>query len=334
MANRETVGQHYVPRTYLKNFAEQIGSGHMINVLKKDAFSVDKIIKVSVANICKENNVYTLPGDTEEERLYIENFYCRQFESNYNTLYAILTNPNKKVLTPEERESVIGTVVTMFYRTTKPINDFITDYNTSIERAYAESKAKNLTSFTVWGLDFEIEGKSVLEVQMDYKMKIRQSMVVSLLNTAIDLIRERTAKDGILITKIVDDELDFVTSDNPVPYFNLENKAANSNNTSNVLTLPLDNKHMLSLLPIADESSKLTIARRESKGTMALMDALIANHQQFENSERFILGSRQSLERHIKLKEQGDQVVTKEQIEQSSAKLDELKQQLKNLDLL
>ena len=133
---KEVKRQHYVPRTYLKNFSLERKDNFYIKALPIDNCKESAIYETSTANICLEKDLYTLPGETEEQKMLIEKFYSENYETYYNEVYSILTDTNKKKLTEKERELIISTVVTMFYRTTKWINQHNAFFNRVLESAY------------------------------------------------------------------------------------------------------------------------------------------------------------------------------------------------------
>ena len=117
MAIQITKKQHFVPRAYLKYFADKKGSGHYnIMALSTNNLTPAAIEERNTKSICYEKNLYTLPGSTNEEKMLLETFYSEEFENKYEQVYAMLTDPAKAELTNEERELVISTVATMFYR--------------------------------------------------------------------------------------------------------------------------------------------------------------------------------------------------------------------------
>ena len=115
----EVKRQHYVPRAYLKHFSKERSNEYFINTLPIKDCKESNIGKTNIINVCVEKGLYTLPGNSVQERMFIEQFYSDKIESQYDRIYQILTDPNKKTVTPKERELIISTVVTMLYRTTK-----------------------------------------------------------------------------------------------------------------------------------------------------------------------------------------------------------------------
>lgn len=123
MANNETKLQHYVPRTYLKNFADEKKKGEFyFHALPIADSSEEKIFETNIMRACAQNYIYTLLGNTKEERLLLENFYNENYESNYTAMYNLLVDPGKTKLSSDERNLIISTMVTMLFRTTKLLN--------------------------------------------------------------------------------------------------------------------------------------------------------------------------------------------------------------------
>lgn len=82
-----------------------------------------------------------------KQRMLIEKFYSNNYEAYYNEVYEILTNPTRKTITETERELIISTVVTMFYRTTKWINQHNTFFNGVLETAFTLAKNNGFDHF-------------------------------------------------------------------------------------------------------------------------------------------------------------------------------------------
>ena len=124
--------QHFVPRTYLKHFGFEKGGEVFINVLPRLEKTSDKIFESNIKNVALKKHLYTLPGETVEQKMAVEKFYSEEFEQHYDDIYSILTDPNKTEISDEERELIISTVITMFYRTSR----WISMYNDLMNRVF------------------------------------------------------------------------------------------------------------------------------------------------------------------------------------------------------
>lgn len=303
MSKQETKRQHFVPRTYLKHFSERKEDKFFINALPKDSSKVESIRKISITNVGLENDIYTLPGDTKEQRLLIEQFYSDNYEAHYDQIYDILVDRAKVRLTDEEHYLVVSTVVTMLYRTTKWVNSFNEFIKKEFAGLYALCEYAKTDYFVFEGEKISIKGKSQEQLYNEYKFESRPEKVISQLEIALKLIKLRATRDGIYVVKLMNDDCEFVTSDNPVIYSGTGLGRAMPFDPDNLLSLPLDNKHRLTLMPFADSETKSLIIRTNESGNSCFMQKLTSNYEQLKSSERFMLGSEPGLKSYLKTKE-------------------------------
>jgi hypothetical protein len=332
---KETKRQHYVPRTYLKNFSTERKSEFYINSLPIDNCVEDAIYETNVTNVCLQNGIYTLPGETEEQRLLIEKFYSDNYEVHYNGIYNILTDANKKNITEAERELIISTVVTMFYRTTKWINQHNTFFNRVLESAYNLAEQNGFDYFMLEKEKISIAGKTLEQIQKEFKYESRPSQIITQLEVALNLIKLRMVGDSIMVVKLIDENVEFITSDNPVVYSNPLGQSLAPFDAKNILKLPLDSKHLLLLMPSEDSpETKLTIVRSERRGRMSESQKLTSNYCQFTNADKFILGSNSALKSYLATKEVTERPLTKQEDEKYKKFDAELSAKLKELGII
>ena len=313
MSTIEVKRQHYVPRTYLKHFSTERSGEFFIKALPTTDCIEGRIIELNISNICLQKDLYTLPGDTAEERMLIEKFYSDNYEVHYNKIYEILIDPDKKTLTDEERELIISTVITMFYRTTKWINLHNEFSNRVLEQAYFMCQQTGKDYFMFEKQKISVAGKTLEQLQKENKYENRPAQILTQLQVALRLIKLRTIRDGIYVSKLVDENCEFITSDNPVVYSNINSGHAAPFDPTNILKLPLDNKHMLFLMPYSDKETKHLILRHNVSGTTCFTEKLTSNYEQFRNSERFLLGSNSSLKGYLATKEISERPLTEEE---------------------
>lgn len=303
MSKQETKRQHFVPRTYLKHFAEKVDDKFFISALPKDSTKVETIKKISITNVGLENDIYTLPGETREQRLLIEQFYSDKYETHYDRIYEILIDPAKVKLTEEEHQLVVSTVVTMLYRTTKWVNSFNEFIKREFEGLYDLCEYAKTDYFIFEGEKVSIKGKSKEQLYNEYKFESRPEKIISQLEIALKLIKLRASRDGIYVVKLIDKDCEFVTSDNPVIYSGTGLGRAMPFDPENLLSLPLDNKHRLTLMPFAESKTKLFIFRNNETGNSCFMQKLTSNYEQLKNCERFMLGTDTGLKNYLSTKE-------------------------------
>ncbi|NLR83051.1 DUF4238 domain-containing protein [Chitinophaga eiseniae] len=307
--------QHYVPRTYLKNFAsKQVGDEYFVKALSIEDARPENIFDINIKNVCLERNLYTLPGETAEEKMLLEKFYSDEIEQHYNSIYALLTDPSKTTITHEERELIISTVVTTFYRTTKWINQ----HNDLLKRVYTQMfslcQQAGKDYFLFEGIKVSIKDKTPEELLAEYKVENRPGQVITQLEVALKLIEARIKSDNIFVSKLADDDCEFITSDNPVVLQNIKGGHITPFDPSNIMKLPLDKKHMLFLMPDADEEARKLIVRHNVTGLFCRTEKLISNAEQFQKADRFILGDEQSLMGYLQTKDLAERPLSEEEI--------------------
>ncbi len=77
---QDTKRQYYVPMKYLKHFSNQKGEKFVIGFILKSKFKISAYNETNIENICLEKHLYTLPGATVQERMWVENLYNEVFE--------------------------------------------------------------------------------------------------------------------------------------------------------------------------------------------------------------------------------------------------------------
>lgn len=320
MAIQITKKQHFVPRAYLKYFADKKGSGHYnIMALPTNNLTPAGIEERNTKSICYEQNLYTLPGSTNEEKMLLETFYSEEFENKYEHVYTMLTDPSKVELTNEERELVISTVATMFYRV--PV--WQKQHTEVMKRVFAMCiQATNHTGqkeTTIEGDVYVIEGKTVDQLIAEYVENNKSHQVITQLKIALKLVSVRLQSDNVYIFKLEDGKQEFITSDNPVKLQNLNNQPIMPFDSSNIMKLPLDTKHYLMLMPNNDKANLNRISRHNAKGGFSKREELISNTEQLQGADQYILGSTSSITRFLNIKDNDIPLTDEEQ-----AKLDKL----------
>ncbi len=327
--------QHFVPRTYLKHFGFDRGDESFIHVLPRLEKAPDKIFESNVKNVALQKHLYTLPGETIEQKMAIEKFYSDELEKHYDHIYELLISPDQRTITDEQRELVISTVVTMFYRTTKWLTMHNGLMNEVFQKTYSLCEQAGKNYFLFEGQKISIEGKSLAQLTAEYNSEQQPYMVTTQLETAFNLITLRINNfDGIVVSKLGDDSAQFITSDNPVSPSNVQHNHIMPFDPSNLLKMPLDSKHVLMIMPNGDKETKNTIFRSELKGTMCETQRLSSNYQQMQSAERFLFGEKSALEGYLETKEQTEKPLSAEDLERTKKGLEEITKKMRDLGII
>lgn len=203
--------QHYVPRTYLKHFSKLNGDKYIINALPRLENKEKKIFESNIENVCLKKHIYTLPGNTAEEKMLLEKFYSEEFESKYDEIHSVLVDPNKKTITKDERDLIISTVVTMFYRTTWWLNQHNDLIKRLFENMFQVCEQTGKDYFIFEKEKISIAGKTVEQLIKEYKEKNRPKHVLTQLEVAMKLRKKRIERDTIHVSKLDEQDNEFIT---------------------------------------------------------------------------------------------------------------------------
>ncbi len=296
----ETQRMHFVPKTYLKRFSiEKMKAGtkeYYINALSKNDIQ-GKIEPRNIRRICKEDNLYKLPGETVDERMLIENIYKELYEDGYDTLYKLMVDETKDQITYKERYSIVGFVVSLFFRNNAWNNFFSTAMNDLYERAYNLSKANGKESFFFEDMEVSLIGKTLDELQQENKKEDTPMIAVTAIQRIFELVRLRVTNDFISIVKTRGD-FEFITSDNPVSF-----KGKNVNHRpipfdpNNSLWLPIDANHLLQIEPWASELDWKMIGRTKDLIGFPGIIPSMSNNFQFNQASEYLLGTETGLKK-------------------------------------
>lgn len=309
MATELVKRQHYVPRTYLKYFSESKGKDYVIHALASEETEKNKIFPANTKDVAVERDLYTLPGETAEQKMAVEKFYSEEFEAHYDSIYFILTNEHINEISVAQRELIISTVITMYYRTTKWVNlnkDFMLRV---FAQAFHLCDKTGKDYFMFENEKFSIAGKSLEEFTKEFNSNQQPGMILTQLEVAFKLIALRIKNDSICVVKINNDNLELITSDNPVTAANNNPERFAPFDPSNVLELPLDPKHRLLLIPECPPEQLNRIFRRNSYSPFDEIEKLTSNYSQMKNSERFIFGSKKALESYLITKQESERPI-------------------------
>jgi len=288
----ESIKQHFVPRTYLKNFGYKKKDNFYVNVFPKNQ-SIGNMFESNIKKICAENHLYTLRGDIKSRQL-LENIYSKIFENEYSELFDILTNDNIFEITFDMKKSIISVIITMFYRTKKWLNEINSFNDESLNKIFQVCTQFSLDYYTDSdGHKISIKGKSIQELKRNKKNETRIPFILIQLETALKLI-EIKQYDIINVFKI-ENNTEFITSDNPVFAVNTNKLPTIPFDIDNAYYLPISNKYLLSIFPREDLPVNNKIIR------MAISQEQVAkmNKIQLTNCDKFIIGSKNEIMKTI-----------------------------------
>ena len=313
---KETYRQHYVPRTYLQKFA--IKRKNNYNISSADKNDLEKIIIPNIINDCLETNIYTQKGETKEQRQALETFYSDNVESVYNEVYKTLTDESIVEISEDMHYKIVMTIISMLYRTSKWIHVHNDLSDLVLEKMFSLCEQAKKDYFMYEDYKYSIKRKSLSDIQKEFRERKKELHVLMQLEVAFKLIDIRKF-DGILISKLMP-ENQLITSDNPVILSNLEPGIIAPFDPENMIKLPIDTNHILTIMPHSQSTGEHRISRVNHTDSMSAGKMIVNNYSQYSSSFKYIFGTKKGISDFISKKTDYEKPVTEEQ----RKKLDEI----------
>ncbi|MEO6884102.1 MAG: DUF4238 domain-containing protein [Bacteroidia bacterium] len=297
MSNQETKKQHWVPKTYLEKFSIERKKDEFL-IYATDKMDLKNPFSTNARDICAENYLYTLQGETEEQRQLIENIYGKSFDDNYNRFYSILTNPKINQILPSASKLIISTAVTLLFRNPKLRNSNNNLFREIFEEGFRFAEKNNRECFYLSEKKIIVRGKEINESYKSYINESKDLLNIQQLDLALKLINLRI-NDQIHIVKLEEQEHTLITSDHPVILYNGSNNIIAPFDIKNEIKIPIDNKHNLYIYPHSSFTRTNYITRTFHKGVVSKREMINSNQEQYNSSNKFLLGYKEDIEKYI-----------------------------------
>lgn len=277
MENHEKKHHHFIPQVYLRKFhhtKEIKGKKSFFFVSVYDKLEDTFKEKVNISEICAKKKLYTVDSHDIRIRESIENFYSASLENDYNKIYNLLVDSQINIITLEQRELIITTIVNLYLRNyfqLKKINDFweslIKRYPDGFNEKVYDEHNNILFDFSSKNKSQVIDNEKKVTKQIFLKTHLEQTIKWTRFHFHDSIIVGDASKNKKLIA-----------SDNPVIVKNINES----------LYLPIDTEHFVTLIspPRNNEVNDFRIYRN-----FDLINTDYLNIFQFENSERFVIAS-------------------------------------------
>lgn len=285
--------QHFIPKSYLKNFSVRQDDKYFVEAkLKDEEKPKDKLL--SIRDICVDKNLYTLPHVDGEEKYSLEKYYAENIDSVYPEVYELLTNPNITFITAKQRYQIVMTTMSLFFRTPKFLNQ--NDRRTNLIIDYGVNNHKDNKGFVKFKFkdnDFNFHIDEIKEVKADLKIKNKLKFLSEHLEAWQKFIQFKV-NAGLSVFRIYED-LDLITSDNPVIMHSVIGNSFDVFDPTNIISLPLDNKHFLTIFP----NTESAMLDRIFRGDRNKWFGLSTNLDIERNSDEWIIGKPDSVKSHL-----------------------------------
>ena len=331
--SQETKRQHFVPRSYLKNFG--FTKKESTQIWACDKKDDNRMFLSNIQNVALQKHFYTLSGDTREKRQIIEKFYADNIENDYNEVYQILIDPQKVKISEDERQKIIITILSIYYRNPIWLNKHNSVWESALTSSYSMLSHPDCNEQRIGlpdGSYIDCEGKSLAEVIEEVRKDHHQKFLLEHLKYTFSLVRARL-NDNISVIKLGGDK-EYITSDNPVIMNNINSSHIIPFNVENFIKLPIDPKHQLVIAPKSlSFKGDDNIFRRTDTENISHMERMIMNSQQYDNSLKQIFGTKSAIETYLANKPTYDRDLTPEEIERSDKALENIKGLMKKFGI-
>lgn len=289
------VYQHYIPRSYLKNFGIPKGRVVLVDTIMRGKEEVVKVLPTQA--ICAEKNIYTFGTNQPGDPYALEKFYAREVDAVYPKVYNTLVNSQVINITPEVKREILNTLLSLKFRRPMPLQGSIARLEEMFERMSARSSDPEVvityqfgstkSSYLFKDLDKELERQ---------RMALKEDWLVEHFGQWQDFVTYKMSC-GLDVIE-VPSEIPIITSDNPVSIFDLKGKLnlRNPLHPENMMEVPLDRTHYLVIHPNATSDGSYQRIHRSKRDKYF---AAGVNHKTEQNSDRRLIAYPGDLKTHF-----------------------------------
>jgi hypothetical protein len=285
--------QHYIPKSYLKNFALEQDGKHFVEAkLKNETIPKEKLI--SIRDICVDKNIYTLPEGAGDDKYAIEKYYASEIDAVYPEIYQLLTDDAVTTISDEQRRKIILTTMSLFFRTPKFLNLNEQRINRMLDMSanrFIDADGRVRVQLNGQKLDFHIN--EIEDVRAQLRIANKLNFLQQHLKDLHEFVYFKMNAGLSVIT--VNGDIDLITSDNPVEMHSVHKNQFDPFDPTNIIQLPLDNRHYLIIYPNTEEAIKEMVFRSRRD----IYFVLTSNHNVDKNSEDWILGKPGTVQAHL-----------------------------------
>lgn len=304
MAKNGPIKQHYIPRSYLKNFGVEGKKGNYF----VDAYRLEDDLlleQISTKSICFEKNLYTIPNAEIDRKYDLEHHYAEHVDSEFPKIYKLLTDESVKVLIPEQKRQILYVCLSLYFRTPRFLNHQNAFTDQILDRMLLYANKNGDVKFTFEEEKHEFNIKDLDKVRYEFKERNRIKFLVQHLEKWKEFV-DFKYDCTINVHRINDKNAPLITCDNPVSIRGMKTtRFEGLFNPNSVITLPLDTRYYLEIFPNSIADGQTRIHRMiHDKDYVFTINAIIQS-----NAEKLIIGKPGTIERHFEIQssyEEGD----------------------------
>jgi len=283
--------QHFIPRSYLRNFAQQEKDKRFVDAVE---ISTKRKIHISTKDICVKKGLYTLPKTSNKDPYTLEKYYAAHVDDVYPDVYKLLLDKGVTSISGKQKHKILNTLLSLYFRTPKFLHAHNDLTDKIIDRAVQlTDDAKDEISMDFNGRPLKFKRSEIEETKKELREENRQIFLATQFEYWHKFV---TYKYECTISVFeVEGDIDLITSDNPVNIHSAVQNRFNLFDPTNVIQVPLDRRHYLFVYPNTEQSGTNKINR----GVRDKYFALTSNLQTERQSEKWVIGFPGTVEKHF-----------------------------------
>jgi hypothetical protein len=285
--------QHFIPKSYLRNFADINGEKEFVEVLNVNTGKL--IYPFSLSNVCVSKNLYTLPHVDNENKYLVEHYYAEHVDGVYPDVYRLLTDTDVLHITEEQRIRILNVCLSLYFRNAKFLDEKNEELNSCINRLkqFEDNSDEAKLSMQFGGRNYEFKKNEIEKVKETVVVNNRVDFILSHLEDWQNFVRFKN-NSQITVNKIVG-EVKLITSDNPVRISSPRTENFNLFNPNNCIQLPLDQNHLLWISPNDKQVERDQIYR----GVRDKWFSITSNHSMQCDASEWIIGKKGCVSKYL-----------------------------------
>ena len=292
------IKQHYIPRSYLKNFGVAGKKGkYFVDVYR---YEHDHLLEqIDTKDICFQKNLYTIPADSDDKKYVLEKYYAEQLDSEYPKVYKLLIDEAVQYVNAKQKLQILYVCLSLYFRTPRVLDMSISMNEEILNRAAQFLNEDGIVKITIGETKIEFHIDDLDDVKSEFNEKSRQEFLVSHLEYWADFVKYKF-DCTINVIKINNTKTPLITSDNPVSIRHINtNKFEGLYDPNAVITLPLDRSHFLEIHPnkYADGQTRVNRLTHDEDYVFT------TNGVTATNASSLLIGNKGDIDSHFNLQE-------------------------------
>jgi hypothetical protein len=265
--------QHYIPRSYLKNF------GYLVNTYTRPNGHIDEKWSIhniengsdikpnSTKKICTVDYLYDLPLVSPEFIQAIEKGYGERVDKHYKEVTKFVTNDNAMELSEDMRQKILLCTLSLYFRTPRYILPSDSEL-AEIEKLPKDIGVAEWNRIKTANLEAHIEN--------------------------FERLYEQKKSCGICINKVCGD-WEFISGDNPLIIRSPNGQFEDVFSPHNIIHLPFTPKYCVTIIPESESKNIAGFSRYKYPNH----HIMTINHDIEHHHEKYMFGTKEALQDYL-----------------------------------